>query len=224
MEEKTHKVKILEINQLTHDVKRFKLEKPEGYKFTPGQATEISIKTQGFENEKRPFTFTSLNEEPNLEFTIKIYKEHNGVTNELDKLKVGDYFIIKEPWGAIKYKGAGIFIAGGAGITPFIAILKNLEKENKTEENSLYFSNKTEKDIILKDKLKNILGENAHFILTREENENYETGRIDEKFLKEKIKDFKQHFYVCGPKQMVKEVSETLKSLGAHPDNLIFEK
>jgi ferredoxin-NADP reductase len=50
--------------------------------------------------------------------------------------------------GAIEYKGEGVFIAGGAGVTPFIAILRQLQAENKTTTN--YFTNKTANDIILK--------------------------------------------------------------------------
>ena len=38
-------VKIKEVKPVTHDVKQFIVEKPDGYKFTPGHATEVSIKT-----------------------------------------------------------------------------------------------------------------------------------------------------------------------------------
>jgi predicted ferric reductase len=52
-----------------------------------------------------------------LEFTNKIYDSHNGVT-KIRKLKHGD--VIIRVWGAIEYKGEGLFIAGGAGVTPFL--------------------------------------------------------------------------------------------------------
>ena len=54
-------VKLLEIKAVTHDVKCFRMEKPEGYSFTPGQATDVAINKPGYEEEKRPFTFTALN-------------------------------------------------------------------------------------------------------------------------------------------------------------------
>jgi ferredoxin-NADP reductase len=118
-----YNVKIQEIENLTHDVKRFRLEKPKDYHFIPGQATEVSINKAGWKEEIRPFTFTSLNSLPYLEFVIKIYSDHAGVTNELNSLKAGDELIVRDVWGAIEYKGPGYVIAGGAGITPFIAIL-----------------------------------------------------------------------------------------------------
>src|SRR4051812_23334375 len=112
----THIIKILAIEKVTHDVKQFTCSKPEGYFFKAGQATDVAINKPGWENEKRPFTFTSLGDESHLQFTIKSYKDHQGVTNELDKLNENDELIIEDSWGAIEYKGPGYFIAGGAGI------------------------------------------------------------------------------------------------------------
>src|SRR3989344_7745850 len=99
--EKEFIVKILKAEWFAHDVRRFKVEKPEGFSFTPGQATEVSINKSEWISKKNPFTFTSLASDPNLEFTIKIYKERKGVTNALGSLKVGDELIIREPFGAI---------------------------------------------------------------------------------------------------------------------------
>ena len=219
-----HIVKIISVEPVTHDVKRFTIQKPEGFKFKPGQATEVSINTPALKNEKRPFTFTSLNDNKHLEFTIKIYDSHNGVTKELGKLKHGDELIIRDVWGAIEYKGEGVFIAGGAGVTPFIAILRQLQADNKIANNKLIFTNKTEKDIILKKEFNEMLGKNFINTLTDEKKEGYENDRIDYTFLKEKIDNFKQHFYVCGPPQFVTAISEALTQLGAKTDTVVFEK
>jgi len=219
-----HIVKIISVEPVTHDVKRFTIQKPEGFKFIPGQATEVSVNTPALKNEKRPFTFTSLNDNKHLEFTIKIYDSHNGVTKELAKLKQGDELIIRDVWGAIEYKGEGVFIAGGAGVTPFIAILRQLQADDKIANNKLIFTNKTEKDIILKKEFNGILGKNFINTLTDEKKEGYENGRIDYTFLKEKIDNFKQHFYVCGPPQFVTAISEALTQLGAKTDTVVFEK
>ena len=77
MEEK-HIVNILSVEPDTHDVKRFRVAKPKGYTFVPGQATEVTINKEGWLDKRSPFTFTSLNAWDFLEFTIKIYGEHQG--------------------------------------------------------------------------------------------------------------------------------------------------
>ena len=217
-------VKVISAEYVTHDVRQFRLEKPSGFTFTPGQATELSVNKEGWKDKKNPFTFTCLTDAPYLEFTIKIYFQHNGVTNQLSMLNPGDEIILRDPWGAIEYKGPGYFIAGGAGITPFIAILRNLKREGKEADNKLFYSNKTDRDIILAEELKAILGENALFTISRQKNSVHDQRRIDKEFLKAEVNDFKKHFYICGPDPMVLEISETLEKLGASADVLVFEK
>src|SRR5205085_10674374 len=97
----------------------------------------------GWKNELRPFTFTGLGNAETLEFTIKIYNDHAGVTNMLGKLNSGAELILHNVFGAIQYKGPGVFLAGGAGVTPFIAILRHLYKHHQLTGNKLIFSNKT---------------------------------------------------------------------------------
>lgn len=219
-----HKVKILKVNNVTHDVKQFTVEKPDGYEFNPGQATEVAVNKEGFKDERRPFTFTSLNEDPNLEFTIKIYEDYNGVTDKIGDLKEGDELILHDVWGAINYKGPGTFLAGGAGVTPFISIFRDLYKKNKIDGNRLIFSNKTDKDIILKDEFEKMLGDNFYNTLTREETTNYDKRRIDGNFIKEKVDDFNQKFYICGPPKFVEDIKNILENFGADTDSVVIEE
>ncbi|HEU4553482.1 MAG TPA: FAD-binding oxidoreductase [Chitinophaga sp.] len=219
-----HIVKIMSIQPVTHDVKCFRVEKPAGYRFVPGQATEVSVNKAGWEDEARPFTFTALEDAPWLEFTIKRYADHNGVTNQLHQLKEGDELILRDVWGAIAYKGPGYFIAGGAGITPFIAILRMLHKAGNLADNILFFSNKTAADIIYEEELNRMLGRNARFTLTREKKEGYDNGLINRAFLEARIPDFNKHFYVCGPDKMIADINQALEALGAKPDLLVFEQ
>jgi ferredoxin-NADP reductase len=216
-------VKIISIENVTHNVKRFRIEKPAGYSFIPGQATEVSINTPELKDEKRPFTFTSLNSEKTLEFTIKIYPSHNGVTNELGKLDPGRELIIRDVWGAINYRGKGVFIAGGAGITPFISIFRDLKNKNELSGNKLLFANKTRADIILEEELNQLLGEDFINILSEEKAEGYSYGFISEKFLKKNIEDFNMNFYVCGPSPMMDSVLKQLDAFGVNKKSITLE-
>ncbi len=217
-------VKILKVEPVTHNVRRFTLERPEGLTFVPGQAADISINTPEMKDEKRPFTFTGLAEWDHLEFTIKIYTDHDGVTNHLGKLKAGDQLIIHDVFGAIRYYGEGVFIAGGAGVTPFIAIFRQLKKEGKLGNNTLIFSNNTEKDIILREEFTQMLGKNFINTLTQEETKSLDHRLIDAAYLKEKLPTFSSYFYLCGPDPMVLALQKTLISLGAESSKVIVEQ
>src|SRR5690625_8024635 len=77
-----HVLKILSADYIAHNVKRFVVEKPEGLVYRPGQSTYLSINKPGWEEIKRPFTFTSLNDWPYLEFIVKIRSEERRVGKE----------------------------------------------------------------------------------------------------------------------------------------------
>jgi ferredoxin-NADP reductase len=218
-----HIVRIISIVQITHDVKQFRVKKPEGYSFIPGQATEVSINSSELKEEKRPFTFTCLNREPYLEFTIKIYPSHNGVTKELGKLKPGAELIIRDVWGAISYKGKGVFIAGGAGITPFVSIFRDLRTKNEIPGNTLIFANKTKSDIILEHELRNMLGNAFINILSEENVTGYFHGMITGDFLKANIGDSNRTFYLCGPPPMMEAVKKQLANLGVGENAITVE-
>jgi ferredoxin-NADP reductase len=222
----SNSVTIQNIESVTHDVKQIRFEKPKDYSFTPGQATEVSIDKDGWRDKKRPFTFTSLNSDDYLEFVIKIYPEHDGVTEQIGKLKAGDQLIVDEPWGTIEYKEPGVFLAGGAGVTPFIAIFRDLKKKGEVNGNTLIFSNKSEKDIILKDEFEEILGDQFINVITDEPTDEhiFLDGHIDKEFLESKIDDVEQAFYVCGPQPFNEAMMKHLKELGANPDALVFEE
>lgn len=191
---------------VTHDVLRILTSKPSGFDFVPGQAANLAINKSGWRREERPFTFTNLPTDNSLEFTIKTYPEHEGVTNELLQLKQDDGLVLHEVFGAIAYKGEGVFIAGGAGITPFISIFRNLKARNEIGNNMLVFANKTKADIILESEFEQLLGDKFVNILSDEQIEGYQFGRISEEFLKSIVTDFDKQFYICGPPSMIKEV------------------
>lgn len=218
-----HHVKIKDIQHVTHDVLRIVTEKPPQFNFLPGQATELSINKEGWQSKKRPFSFTCLPENDYLEFTIKTYPSHKGVTNELLHLKINDELILHDVFGTINYKGEGVFIAGGAGITPFIAIFRYLQSRNEIGNNKLIFANKTKADIILEQEFKNLLGKNFINILSDEKVEGYAQGLITKDFIKENSEGLNKMFYLCGPPPMMDALERLLINLQVS-ENLIVKE
>lgn len=216
-----HILKIKSTSYISHNVKKFVLEKPEDLEYHPGQSAHISINKPEWKDKIRPFTFTSLQDWKDLEFIIKIYESHEGVTKKMSELKEGDELILHDIFGSIKYKGPGIFIAGGTGITPFIPIFRALQESGNLRGIALLYSNRTSQDIILHDELTQILGPAYKNVFTREGVIGFRERRIDRKFLIETIGGFNFRFYVCGPQEFTKDVCEALVSLGAKPEYLI---
>ena len=219
----SHIVKIISIEKATHDVLRIAVEKPNGYSFVSGQAADICVNKPQWENEKRAFTFTSLPSDNHLEFTIKTYPARQGVTNQLLQLKKGDELILHDVFGDISYKGEGLFIAGGAGITPFIAILRSLHSQHKIGSNKLIFANKTKADIINEVELRKYLGTNFINVLSDEKVEGCEYGFVTERLIKTNSLGLEKYFYLCGPPPMMDAVEKQLANLKIKPENIIKE-
>ena len=216
-----HIVKVLKTEFVTHNVKRFTLEKPAGYHFISGQATDVSINKPGLKDDLHPFTFTCLNTDDHLEFTIKIYK---GMTKKLLDVNAGDELILHEVFGAINYQGPGIFIAGGAGITPFISILRQLKKDGELAGNVLLFANRTEDDVIIKDELDEMLGQNHIDIISNPASLGANGSRIDKDLIERHLTAKTEYAYVCGPDEFVAAMKKYLLELGLKEEQIVIEQ
>ena len=217
-----HPVKVISTNNITPDVLCIVTERPLHYSFVPGQATEVSINKTGWTKEKRPFTFTCLPDNDCLEFTIKTYPAHHGLTNQLLKLKNNDELILHKVFGTINYQGEGVFIAGGAGVTPFISILRYLQSKNKIGNNKLIFANKTRADIILEQELREMLGDSFINILSDEKAEGFANGQLTKDFIEANC-EWSKLFYLCGPPPMMEAVENQLADLNVDKKSVIKE-
>ena len=223
-----HHLTLTDVTPVTHDTFRLTLPKPDGFDFTAGQAVDLALDRDGWREEKRPFTFTSLPEDDHLEFVIKSYPDHDGVTEQIAKLKAGDGVILDDPWGAIEDKGAGWFLAGGAGVTPFIAILrKRLKETGDLSGCTLIFANKTERDIILRDEFESMKGLSCVFLVDGDEADPdapVQKGRIDKSLLSQHVTPGKGKCYICGPEPMIEAVEDALKELGVAEGDIVTEE
>ena len=219
----SHIVTLQSIQKLTHDVLQIRMDKPADLSFRPGQAVDIALNQPEWDQKKNCFTFTSLPQDNYLEFIIKTYPSHQGFTNELLKAQPGDEVIIYKPFGDIMYKGDGVFIAGGAGITPFYAIIKDLEQQGKLGNNRLIFANKTKDDIILESYFQSLLGKQFVNVLSDQELPGYQHGFISAELIKEYQQSSSDYYYLCGPKPMMDAVERHLSTLGIDKDFIVKE-
>jgi ferredoxin-NADP reductase len=207
---------------VTHDTRHFVFDRPEGFEFDPGQATHLALDLEDWRDEDRPFTMVSdPDDRDRLEFVIKIYPDHDGMTKRLDTIEPGDRVFATEAEGAITDHGAGTFLAAGAGITPFIAILEARARDGRMGGDTLIFSNKAERDIILRDHWENMDGLNTHFV-TDDSADDLPDAPIDAGYLDGRLPTDRP-VYICGPGGFVDAMRDAAKTLGVPEDRIITE-
>lgn len=215
-----HQATVLHTGFVTHDVTSIILDKPEGFTFTPGQSVDLALDRPDWRDQVRPFTMTSLPEDHILEFIVKDYPERHGVTTRMHRLQPGDRVLLSHASGKLVYKGPGVFIGGGAGITPLLSILRNLARRDELDGQRLIFSNHTPRDIICERELQYYLPDHCYLTCTQASGTGYADRRVDQALLSELLDRFDGHFYVCGPPGFTKDVRRALLALGASADHI----
>jgi ferredoxin-NADP reductase len=210
----TYAVKLLKKETLTHDVLGITLEKPANYRFAPGQYAELSLARPGKPVETAPFSFIGLDSDPHLRMAMKTYQGEETLSAHLKRLEDGEAVQISEPRNEVEYKGPGVFIAGGTGITPFMAIFRQLHEQGKLLGNKLLYANKRGEDICFEGELYTMFGSDFVSILALEDRPRNASGEIDAAFIHRHVQQLDQPFYVCGPKPFVSNVRDALRELG----------
>jgi ferredoxin-NADP reductase len=224
-----HTLKLRRTEQLTHDTYRLVTTRPEGYGFVPGQANHWGIERGGFRDAAKPFTITSLPDEDHLEFVIKSYPtdqypEHDGFTELIPQLEPGEAIYVDDAGGDIRDEGRGLFVAGGAGVTPFIPILKDRQRRGELDGSTLLYSNKTEADIILRELWEEMEGLETVFTLTEEAHSRLPKTQTDTALLQQNLRGHHEKVYVCGPPPMMKSVIADLRAMGVEEDRIVVEE
>jgi len=218
----THTLTLTAIVPVTHDTWHLTFDHPAGFQFEPGQATHWALDKDGWRDKDRPFTMTSKPEADVVEFVIKSYPDHDGVTEQIPHMAPGDKILAEDPAGAITDHGTGVFLAAGAGITPFIAILDKHAREGVTGDR-LIFANKTDHDIILRDKWDTMDGVTPTYVISGQADTDYIYGKIDKAMLQDLLNDLNQTFYICGPGGFVDAMRDALTDLSVSKSQMVIE-
>ena len=218
---KTHKVRILKIEKIAQNVKKYTLEKPVGYTYSDGQY--LFLKTKESDLKYIPITLASYPEKENIELIIKHYKERNSMTKKISSLNKGDQIIITSPMGTKGFIRTGTFLSGGTGINPFISILRRMQKldSHKTSKNKLIASFRRKEDIYFEKTLNTLLKKNFHITLSEQKEKKYLHGRISKDLIK-KISSKDDYFYICGSASFSSQMQEHLEDLGIQKEKIII--
>lgn len=211
--------------QETDDICNFYFPRPKNFVFVPGQYMEWTLPNVKFDarGNRRYFTIASSPTEDVVQLGVRFENNGSQFKKSLDGLTDKTPIIATGLSGdftlpADKTKKL-VFIAGGIGVTPYRSIIKYLIDKNERRDIVLFYSNKTESEIVYKDVFADASkrhGIKTIYVLTGEKTtkSGFESGRITEGVLKKTMSDYNERtYYISGPQAMVDSYKSLLKSL-----------
>ena len=235
-----HKVNIQEVIRETADAVSLVFKIPGNLKakfaFHSGQYLTLK-KTINGEEVRRAYSICSSPSDSYLKVAIKAVENGTFSTYATTELKEGNFIEISEPEGKFilepKAHKNYVAFAAGSGITPILSMIKDVLSNETTSTFTLIYGNKTAEDTIFKSELDALKEENSerfnlHYICSREQQEGALFGRIDKAHTNFYINNSYKNIsfdaaYLCGPEEMINEVSTTLIERGFAKENIHFE-
>lgn len=215
-------ITFLEKRKEAEDVYSFLFQKDPEVTWNAGQHGLFRITHRKVKTAILPFTVASAPSEPVIQITTKIRPESGDFKKALLELEPGMKAQLSGPVGPFRLHGdsPALLIAGGIGITPFRAMLKQLEAEGgrgRQPIRLLYMdSGKTH---IFQDELNEISGRGTAEIvyLDTRDGLQQEIGRFVSQYDNAK-------YYIAGPKSMIQDVAAHLQSKAVTKKNILKDE
>jgi predicted ferric reductase len=188
--------------------------------YSPGQFGFLSLKLQDRWQSWHPFSLTSLGPDELATLTIKSLGDF---TNHVCSVRSGDAAKLDLGFGGFSPRFVPdrryVMIAGGIGITPIYAILKDLSGREEPPQVLLLYSCHNESEILFRDELEHLFSEREHwrltYVLTSQPDWSGVSGRLTPDRLPELCdRDFSGTFMLCGPLPMIRDLRRYLIGRG----------
>lgn len=240
---KFHSLKVSALSRPTDDSVAVTFEVPsdlkDDFKFTQGQHITLKQDING-EDTRRSYSICSCPLDKTLTVAIKKLEGGAFSTYANDVLKVGDELEVMPPHGHFyepldeKNTNTYVAFASGSGITPIISIIETTLRTESESEFILFYGNRKTNSIMFHERLEALKNQymgrfSIYHVLSKERQESdLFNGRIDE----EKIKGFAKiffdpsstdHYFTCGPEEMMLSVKEVLKTLNVPEEKIHLE-
>ena len=225
MESLNKEIVLKRIIKETSDIYSFVFDKPKDYSWLPGQHTvfkfkELRIPLAEDEKEHRIFSIASVKEEDEFMFSTRVVDDCTNFKKNLLKLEPGDTMLIDKAMGKFLLEDLNkptVLIAGGIGVTPMRAFLKDIQL-NKKELNHIKLLYSDDRNEFAYEKELLQIGEEVKglevLLISNRDQFNKE---IDE-FANEYSNN--GNYYISGSPGMNKMFTEKLMSMGIEKQNI----
>jgi predicted ferric reductase len=218
---------VQEVVPETHDVHTVKLAPPEGapvFDYQPGQFHFLTfLDSKALPKQEHHFTISSSPTQRDV--VTSTIKSSGDFTSQIARLEVGARVAVEGPFGRFSYTffhdpSPYVFVAGGIGVTPLMAMLRHMRDTGDSREVLLLFANQTEKDIAFRDELEDMAAGGAprltvvHVIAEPQAEWSGERGLLDKEKINRLITEpAERTWLLCCPPPMTEAVLESLGEL-----------
>ena len=207
------------------------------FAYTAGQYLTLRATIDGTDV-RRAYSLCSAPHEREWRVAIKAVPGGAFSTYANERLRAGDTLEVMPPAGSFRAPTQPVRhvvgFAAGSGITPVIAITKQVLHEQSAAAVTLFYGNRTTQDIILREELEGLKNQHMgrlrlYHVLSREDHGiDLLCGRIDGERVAAFAKtlsgvDDADAYYFCGPEPMIRAGKAALVESGVDAGNIHFE-
>ena len=218
------------------DTKTLKLKWPDGHEpdFKTGQF--ITLYWPDTTNYKRAYSLSSCALDRGF-YEVTVKRDGKMGTRIVDWARAGDKMFVIPPVGKFlpvyEPDKKLICIAGGSGVTPFRAFVREATRRKLETKITILYSVRTTTDIIFHSEFSQLEKENPNFEfqvtctrLGQDDPWPGRRGRIDATWVKKYVHDLPNTiFYACGPNQLVENTQKlVVEEMGVPKAQMLVEK
>jgi ferredoxin-NADP reductase len=228
--------RVLELIDETPRCTSIVLELPEWPGHRAGQHVDVRLTAEDGYQTERSYSIASSPGDRELVLTVERLDDGEVSPYLTEELRPGDELELRGPIGGYfvwepSLGGPLLMVAGGSGVVPFRAMLRDRAASGCEVRARLLYSSRSLDEVIYRDELTRFGAEDqtdVHVTLTRDWPEQWQghRGRIDRRFLDETAWPAAEEplVYVCGPSGFVEAVAEAFVGSGHHPDRIRTER
>lgn len=196
--------KVTAINKLTSSIAEIEITLDQKMDYVKGQYIFVKVFQNGIENAPHPFSISG-GDGRKVFLTIKNSGDFTHQIN--NELMVGTTVVLDGPYGHMAFsqgKTNQLWIAGGIGITPFMAYLKGNETDKSIE---MYYSYNGKSSEAYKDFLEDYQKNNKNFKVNLIDTSTGNKLNFENYTIKEDTEIF-----MCGPAGMMSDFAKIFKN------------
>jgi len=227
MSPKKFKVKVLEVRDLTHDVKEIDVEKPADADYLPGQFMTINIDDGGEGVCMRAYSVMDSPDGTMLQLCVKLVEGGRG-SKWLFGLKPGDEMDIIFPAGRFvlpeNLASKLVFVGTGTGIVPLLCMMESFP-EGFDKEVEFVFGVRFEEDLFYQERIAELGNKLKNFkaVLTVSRPGDEWTGAKGRVTDHLQSLDVAAQFFICGSGAVLTDTCKLLEEKGVPKENVFHE-